>query len=61
MNRISKMTKITVLISICLWVIGSFFLIQESNGKTVILITAIIIIAGIYSQINKDKKAHSEL
>ncbi len=61
MNRISEMTKITGLISICLWVIGSFFLIQESNGKTVILITAIIIIAGIYSQINKDKKAHSEL
>ena len=61
MEKISKITKITGLISICLWAIGSVFLYQENHGKTTIFITAIIIIAGLYSRINKDRKVHSEL
>jgi len=61
MEKLSKRSKITSLISICLWIIGSVFLFRVNNGKIFILISAIIIIAGIYSQITKDGKAYSEL
>jgi uncharacterized membrane protein len=61
MKKISKALKITGLISICLWIIGSVFLYRENNGKITIVITAIIIIAGLYSQITKDRKVNTEL
>ncbi len=61
MKKLSKITKITDLIAICLWIIGSIFLFRINNGKFIILSTAIGIIAGIYYQINIDRKADSEL
>jgi len=61
MKKLSKKTKIIALISTCLWIIGSVFLSQESNGKFIILFTAIIIIAGIYSRISRDIKTQAEL
>ncbi len=56
MTKISKTLKIMGLSSICLWIIGSVVLFNENNGKTIIMITAIIIIAGLYSQIIKERK-----
>lgn len=61
MKKISKKTKIIAVISICLWIIGSVFLLRESNSKFIILFTAVIIIAGIYSRISTDIKAQSDL
>ena len=59
MNKISKKTMITALIYICLWFIGSILLFQENNGKIIIIITAVAIIAKLKYQINKDRKANS--
>ena len=61
MDKISKKTIIMGLISICLWVTGSVLLFQENNGKIIIIITAVALIARIGSQINKDRKANAEL
>ena len=61
MKKISKKTKIIAVISICLWIIGSVFLLQESNSKFIILFTAVIIITGIYSRISRDIKTQSQL
>ena len=60
MKKISNTVKITGLISICLWIIGSIILLNEKNGIGIIVITAVIIIAGLYSQIIKDRKVNSE-
>ena len=56
MNKISRKVKLIGIISICLWIIGSILLFHENNGKTTIMITALIIIAGLYSQIIKERK-----
>jgi hypothetical protein len=61
MKILSKKTIVTSLISICLWIIGSIFLFRVSNGKIIILLTAIGIVAGIFSLIIKDQRADSEL
>ena len=61
MNKISKKTILVSLIYISLWVIGSALLYQETNGKIIITITAVVVIARIVSQVNKDRKAGSEL
>ncbi len=61
MKKISKKTLAIILISISLWIIGSFLLYPEKNGKTTIMIISIIIIGGLYSQIKKDRKAYSKL
>lgn len=60
MNKISRTIKIIGLSSICLWIIGSILLFHENNGKIIILIAAIIIIAGLYSQIIKEIKINTE-
>ncbi len=56
MKEIPKTLKVTGIISICLWLLGSFILFQERNGISISLITGLIIIAGFYHQLNKDKK-----
>ncbi|MBE7641783.1 hypothetical protein GUB10_15725 [Salegentibacter sp. BLCTC] len=61
MNKISKKTLAISLASISLWMIGSFILFQEKNGKTTMIITAIVIMGGLYAQIKKDRRAYSEL
>ncbi|SDW47117.1 hypothetical protein [Flavobacterium degerlachei] len=60
MKKLSNTVKITALISICLWIIGSIILFDEKNGKTIILLTAVVIIAGLFSQISKERKLNSE-
>jgi hypothetical protein len=60
MKKLSNTVKITGLLSICLWIIGSIFLFDEKNGKTIILLTAVVIIAGLFSQISKEKNVNSE-
>jgi len=60
MKKLSNTVKITGLLSICLWVIGSIILFDEKNGKATILLTAVVIIAGLSSQINKERKVNSE-
>ena len=52
---------VIALISICLWISGGILLFQENNGKIIILITAVAILARIKSQINKDRKVSSGL
>ena len=61
MINISTRVKILGLISISLWIIGSYVLFDEKNGKTISIITAVIIIAGLYSQVLKSRKESSEL
>lgn len=60
MKKLSNSMKIKGLLSVCLWVIGSVILFNEKNGKTTIVVAAVIIIAGLYFQINKDRKVNSE-
>jgi multisubunit Na+/H+ antiporter MnhG subunit len=60
MKKISNTVKITGLLSICLWIIASIILFNEKNGKATIVITAVIIIAGLSSQIIKNGKVNSE-
>ena len=60
MNKTSKTLKFIGLASVCLWIIGSILLFRENNGKTIIAITAVVIIAGLYAQILKDRKVNSE-
>ena len=61
MKNISKRVKILGIISICLWIIGSFLIFNETNGKGVIIASAVVIIAGLSSQVLKDRKESSEL
>jgi hypothetical protein len=56
MKKISNTTKITGLISIGLWIIASILLFPEKNGKAIFVSTAVIIIAGLSSQIIKTEK-----
>ncbi|RXG13627.1 hypothetical protein DSM02_3668 [Leeuwenhoekiella polynyae] len=60
MIKLSNTVKITGLISICLWIIGSIILFNEKNGRATIVLTAVIIIAGLYAQIIKERKVNSE-
>jgi hypothetical protein len=60
MKKLSNTVKIMGLLSISLWIIGSIILFNEKNGKATIVIIAVIIIAGLYAQIAKDKKIKSE-
>ena len=55
MKNISTKIKIIGIISICLWIVGTFLIYSETNGKGVSIVTAVIIIAGLYSQIRKDQ------
>ncbi len=57
MKNISKKTKILSLISISLWIIGSLIIYMNDKNSNIIIVSAIIMIVGIYSQINKDRKA----
>ena len=57
MTELSKQTKIKILISICLWIIGSILLFHENNGKTIIITAGVLLIASIKAQINKNNKA----
>lgn len=56
MKNISTKVKIMGIISICLWIVGSFLIYNDTNGKEVSIATAAIIISGLYSQIIKDQK-----
>jgi uncharacterized membrane protein YbaN (DUF454 family) len=60
MKIISNTIKISALLSICLWLVASIFLFNEKNGKTIMVSTAVIIIAGLSSQIIKTRKVNSE-
>lgn len=59
MDKISKKTIIISLVYICLWAMGSLLLFQEKNGKLIIVMTAVAVIARISTQVNKDRKASS--
>ncbi|GAB3823659.1 hypothetical protein GCM10028895_30900 [Pontibacter rugosus] len=61
MDKISRKTITMGLVSICLWLIGSMLLFEENNGKIIITVTAVAVIARISSQINRDRRASSEL
>ncbi|WP_156101239.1 hypothetical protein [Salegentibacter sp. Hel_I_6] len=56
----STKVKIIGLVSFCLWVIGSYLIYNETNGKAVSIAVAVIIIAGLYSQIKRDQKESSK-
>lgn len=60
MKKTSNTLKIIGLLSICLWVVGSIILFDEKNGKATILLTAVVIIAGLSSQISKERKVNSQ-
>lgn len=60
MNEISKKTKLMALTTLCLWLIGSTLLFQESNGKVIIIITAAVIIVRLKFQITKDRKTNPQ-
>lgn len=60
MKNISTRIKIIGVISISLWIIGSFLIYNGTNGKGIFISSAVIIIAGLYSQIRKDQKEHSQ-
>lgn len=60
MKNISTKVKIMGIVSICLWIIGSLLIYNDTNGKGVSIATAVIIIAGLYSLIIKDQKENSE-
>jgi hypothetical protein len=60
MKKLSNTVKITGLLSICLWIIASIILFNEKNGKATIVITAVVMIAGLSSQIRKDRKVDAE-
>ncbi|MGM1057474.1 MAG: hypothetical protein ACQEWG_16430 [Bacteroidota bacterium] len=61
MKKISTKVKIIGIVSIVLWVIGSYLIYNGTNGKGVSIATAVIIIAGLYSLIIKDQKENAEL
>lgn len=56
MKKISNKIKIRALLAICLWFIGSFLILKEGNGGGTISVIAVIIIAGFYRQIRKEKE-----
>ena len=56
MKKISTKVKLIGIISISLWIIGSFLIYNQTNGKGISISTAVIIIAGLYSQIRKEQK-----
>ncbi|EIA07645.1 hypothetical protein [Flavobacterium frigoris] len=60
MKKTSNTVKIIGLLSICLWVVGSIILFDEKNGKATILLTAVVIIAGLSSQISTERKVNSQ-
>ncbi len=60
MKNISKKVKIMGIVSICLWIIGSYLIYNETNGKGVSIATAVIIIAGLYSLIFKEQRENSD-
>jgi hypothetical protein len=60
MKKISNTIKIMGLLSICVWIIAIIFLFPEKNGKTIIVSTAVIIIAGLCFQIIKNRKVNFE-
>ena len=59
MTKLTTKTLIITLTSISLWIIGSYLLFNEKNGKATITIFAVILIAGLYSQIRK--RSNSEI
>ncbi|APS40165.1 MULTISPECIES: hypothetical protein [unclassified Salegentibacter] len=61
MKKISTKVKIIGIVSIFIWIIGSYLIYNGTNGKGVSIATGVIIIAGLYSQISKDQKENSEL
>ena len=61
MKKISTKIKIIGIVSIILWIIGSYLVYNGTNGKGASIATAVIIIAGLYSLIIKDQKENSEL
>ena len=61
MRNISTRVKIIGIISISLWIIGSFLIYNGTNGKGIFISSIVIIGAGLYSQIKKDQKENSEL
>ena len=60
MRRISTRVKVLGLVSICLWIAGSFFIYNETQGMATSIITAIIIIAGLYSMEAKGRKKNAQ-
>ncbi|WP_405199094.1 hypothetical protein [Christiangramia sp. LLG6405-1] len=60
MKKISTKTLFIAIFAFALFLTGSYFLLELKNGKTTILIVAIILIAGLNSQIRKDFRIHSE-
>lgn len=52
--------KIITVVVIGLWGIGSFLIFRGTNGESIGVSTAIIILVGLYTQIKKDRKEKSE-
>jgi len=60
MKKISTKTFLISIATIILWMIGSHFILKENSSFTTIIIVAIIILTGLYSQIKKDIRINSE-
>lgn len=59
MNKIATRTLFISITAVILWMIGSYFILKENDSYTTIIIVAIIITAGLYSQIKKDLRVNS--
>lgn len=60
MRKISTRTLLISITAIILWMFGSYFIQNENNSFTTIIIVAIIITGGLYSQIRRDIRVYSE-
>ncbi|SDR66073.1 hypothetical protein [Christiangramia echinicola] len=60
MKKISTRTLLISVTAIILWLIGSYFILKDNNSYTTIIIVAIIITGGLYSQIKRDIRINSE-
>ena len=61
MKNISKKVKILAVVSICLWIVGSFLIFNDMGRIGASISVLVIIIAGLYSQVIKDRKEKSKL
>ena len=57
----SNKLKIMIIASICFWLIGSYLIYTDTNGKSVSISSAVIIIAGLYFQIIKERKENQKV
>jgi len=60
MKNISTKVKIMAVVSICLWIVGSFLIFNDNREIGASIVVLVIIIAGLYSRVIKDRKENSK-